>query len=134
MPANWDKARADAKKLLGDKGEVPEMPSALSNGIDKGRDTADAMNAVLSQVQAKLVELQKACGDVVRAGQQFQSSIAKESFGLDPKNPEDLKKIQKARAVLDAYLSRASKGTADALTPMAKFENAVTSFSKECAL
>ncbi len=134
MPANWDKARADAKKLLGDKGEVPEMPSALSTGIDKGRDTADAMKSVLSEVQAKLVDLQKACGDVVRTGQQFQSSLAKENFGLDPKNADDAKKIQKARAVLDAYLTRANKVTADALAPMAKFENAVSGFAKDCAL
>jgi hypothetical protein len=134
MPANWDKARADAKKLLGDKGEVPEMPDALSGGIDKGRDTADAMKSVLSEVQAKLVDLQKACGDVVRAGQQFQSSLAKETFGLDPKNADDAKKIQKARAVLDAYLSKANKVTGDALAPMAKFENAVSSFQKDCAL
>lgn len=134
MPANWDKARAEAKKLLGDKGEVPDMPSALTSRLEKGRDTADAMNAALADVQAKLIELQKVCGDVVRTGQQFQSSLSKENFGLDPKNPDDAKKIKKAHAVLDAYLTRASKGTAEALTPMAKFENAVTSFSKECVM
>lgn len=134
MPANWDKARAEAKKLLGDKGQVPDMPSALSGGIDKGRDTADAMKSALADMQSRLVDLQKACGDVVRAGQQFQSSLAKESFGLDPKNADDAKKIQKARAVLDAYLSRANKVTGDALTPMARFENAVSAFSKDCAL
>ena len=103
-------------------------------GLEAGIFDETLVNAALADVQAKLIELQKVCGDVVRTGQQFQSSLSKENFGLDPKNPDDAKKIKKAHAVLDAYLTRASKGTAEALTPMAKFENAVTSFSKECVM
>jgi len=130
MPDNWDKTVAAAMKILGDKGKIPPMTGAMNGQMDKGQKSIDDVSKAVSDLQAKLVDMEKACGDVIKAGQDFKSTIDKDDLGLDPKNPDDAKKIKQARALLDAYLDKGSKGTNTSLDQMTKFDNALSSFAK----
>ncbi len=130
MSENWDKTVAAAMKILGDKGKVPPMSSALSSGIDAGRKVAKETAKAASELQAKVVELQKSVGDVLRAAQQFQTAIDKDNLGLDPKNADDAKKIKQARAVIDRYFDTAIKATTAGLDPATKLDNAIGTFLK----
>jgi hypothetical protein len=130
MSDNWDKTVAAAMKILGDKGKVPPMPSALSSGIEKGQKANKDAAKAASDLQAKVVELQKSLGDVLKAGQQFQAVIDKDSLGLDPKNSDEAKKIKQARAVFDGYFDTALKATSEGLEPATKLDNALSAFLK----
>lgn len=130
MPENWDKTVAAAMKILGDKGKIPPMPTALTSGIESGKKANKETAKAVSELQSKLAELQKSLGDVLRAGQQFQAAIDKDNLGLDPKNADEAKKIKQARALLDGYFDKALKATDSGLDPAAKLENALSSFAK----
>jgi hypothetical protein len=130
MPENWDKTVAAAMKILGEKGKIPPMPAALTSGIEKGHKSSREATKAASDLQAKLVDLQKSIGDVIRAGQQFQAAIDKDTLGMDPKNPDDAKKLKQARALLDGYFDAALKATSAGLDPAARTENALNAFMK----
>ncbi len=130
MSENWDKTVAAAMKILGDKGKVPPMPSTLTSGLDAGKKVVKETAKAVSDLQSKVVELQKAIGDVLRAGQQFQATIDKDNLGLDPKNPDDAKKIKQARAVFDRYFDAALKATGSGLDPATKLDNALSAYQK----
>jgi hypothetical protein len=130
MPENWDKTVAAAMKILGDKGKVPPMPNTLTSGIEKGQKTNKEAAKAASDLQSKVVEVQKSLGDVLRAAQQFQATIDKDNLGLDPKNSDEAKKIKQARGLLDGYFDTATKATSAGLEPATKLDNALSAFLK----
>ena len=130
MPENWDKAVAAAMKILGDKGKVPPMPNTLTSGIDKGQKSGGETAKAASDLQTKLVDVQKSLGDVMKLAQQFKATIDKDPLGLDPKTADDAKKIKEARALLDAYFDAALKSTGAGLDPATKLDNALSTFIK----
>jgi hypothetical protein len=96
MSAVWDKAKAAALKILGDKGEVPDMPDTVEKAAKAKGKAWDEFDKSREACENKLEAVENA-NDAVRNGlKHFLAKIEKENFKLDPKDKDDLKKIQQA--------------------------------------
>ena len=94
MASEWDKQRADALKILGDKGNVPDIPDAAK----KANTTWDKAYAEFSKsrdaCEEKLLAIENANDAMRNAGKQFETKIDKADFNLDSKDKDEVKKIQ----------------------------------------
>ena len=105
--ADWDKAKAAALKILGDKAKVPDLAPTISKA-SKAYDTASAAFTTSQQdCESKLLDLQNNNDALGNAVKQFSASIEKSSFGLNEK--DDAKKLQQARKILLSELAGATK-------------------------
>jgi hypothetical protein len=123
MASGWDKPKADALKILGDKGQVPDLPDTTN----KATTTWDKVYAEFIKsrdaCEAKLLAMENANDAVRNAVKQFQAKIAKADFNLDSKDKDQLKKIQQARDLLTGYLDdriKALEGNDKALDELDK--------------
>ena len=122
MADGWDAEQAAVKKILGQKGKLPKPPPAFINGRTAIEKAATAFTTASTVFTGKLEALQEASSNLLNAGSQFQSQIAKEDFGLDPKDADDKKKIDEARKNLDAYFSNGNKKMTTNIKTLAEFE------------
>jgi predicted nucleic acid-binding Zn-ribbon protein len=104
MASEWDKQRADALKILGDKGNVPDIPDAAK----KANTTWDKAYAEFSKsrdaCEEKLLAMENANDAMRNAVKQFEAKIDKADFNLDSKDKDQVKKIQQARDLLTGFL------------------------------
>lgn len=107
MAADWDKARADAIKLLGKDAEVPDLTPAVTKADDAFTKANDAFPAARKELESKLLDLQDANSALTNAVKQLKATVEKSDFGLDRK--KDAKKIQQAEKMLTASLDDALK-------------------------
>ena len=107
--AEWDKAKAEALKVLGDGAEVPDFPDTIQKAADEMGKASDGLNKSREDCESKLLALQNANDAVRNALKQFEAKIEKSDFKLDSKNKDTLKKIQKARKLLTDRLNRGIK-------------------------
>jgi hypothetical protein len=66
MSAEWDKAKAAALKILGDKGKVPDMPNNVEKGAQDMGKASGELDESREDCEAKLLALQGKKGDVAR--------------------------------------------------------------------
>jgi fumarylacetoacetate (FAA) hydrolase family protein len=100
--SGWDKARAEALKILGDGAEVPDLPDTVVKGQDALDEAAKVFKTAREDCEAKLLETDNANAACMNAAQQFRARIEKNVFNLDAK--KDAKKIQQAQKLLLARL------------------------------
>ena len=105
--SDWDKARAQALKILGDGAEVPERPDTVSKAIKAFAEMSKAFTAAREACEGKLLEMDNANAAFLNAVQQFKARVEKSDFKLDPK--KDAKKIQQAQGILAGELDLAIK-------------------------
>lgn len=106
--ADWDKARAQALKTLGDGAEVPELSDAITKASKAFDDANVAFKASREECEGKLLEIDNANAAFLNAIEQFRARIEKNDFNLDTK--KDAKKIQQAQKMLTGELDGAIKG------------------------
>jgi hypothetical protein len=111
--ALWDKAKAEALKILGDKGKVPDVPDTIGKAADSKGKASDEFDKSREACEKKLEAVENANDALKNATKQFLAKIEKSDFGLDSKDKEELKKIQKARQVLTDTLDAAIKRRED---------------------
>jgi chromosome segregation ATPase len=107
--ADWDKAKAAALKILGNKAVVPDLPASINKASETFDKTNDAFKASREDCEDKLLEIEDATSALGNAVKQFQATIEKSDFKLDSKNKDEAKKIQQAQKILTGELSSASK-------------------------
>jgi hypothetical protein len=110
--ADWDKAKAAAIKILGNKAVVPDLPASINKASETFDKTNDAFKASREECEGKLLEIEDATSALGNAVKQFQASVEKSDFKLDSKNKDEAKKIQQARKILTGELGSASKDLA----------------------
>ena len=106
LPEDWKKYEADAKKILGPKGQIEtrKMPHVFkafqelkpaTASLTATRDVLDAKITTLRQIVAKLkMALDDARNDAIDA-----------DYDLNPKDPADKKKIDATTALLNKFFS-----------------------------
>jgi len=99
---DWDKARAQALKVLGDGAEVPDLPEAVLKANKSFKSANDEFKAAREACEAKLLEVDDANAAFLNAVQQFRARVEKNDFKLDAK--KDAKKIQAAQKGLTAEI------------------------------
>ena len=101
---DWNDAKAQALKILGDKAKIPAPKanfSKLMGDVEKADKEYDASVDVL---QAKILALQNSNDAWKNAMKQFDAQISKSDFGLNAKDADDKKKIQQAQDILSGHL------------------------------
>jgi predicted nucleic acid-binding Zn-ribbon protein len=107
--ADWDKAKAAALKVLGNKAVVPDLPASINKASDTFEKTNVAFKASREDCEGKLLEIEDAASAFGNAVKQFQASIEKSDFKLDSKNKDEAKKIQQGQKILAGELGSALK-------------------------
>jgi hypothetical protein len=102
----WDKAVKDATKVLGDKGKIPKWSTKIDKAGASEDKAYDSFDKVRQELKTKLVADQDACGALKDAFSQFQDEIVESNLGLNPKDKDEKKKIDDARAVLSGKLQQ----------------------------
>ena len=113
MPFEWDKTKAAALKILGKDGDVPDPPANLLKAVDSVKSTDDNFNKGREDLEAKILAMQNANDATKNSLKQFQASLTKSDYGLDPKNKDDAKKIEQARKIILDRLTVGFKRVAD---------------------
>ena len=104
--SDWNKARAQALKILGEGAEVPDASDAVAKASKAFDETGKAFKTSREEAEAKLLEMDNANSAFLNAIQQFRARIEKNEFKLDAK--KDAKKIQQAQKVLTGELDMAT--------------------------
>ena len=105
--ADWNKAKAQALKILGDGAEVPDLADPILKASKAYNDTNTAFKESREAAEAKLLEMDNAAAAFLNALQQFRSRVEKSEYNLDAK--KDAKKIQQAQKILTGELDGAIK-------------------------
>ncbi len=101
---NWNDAKAQALKILGDKAKIPEPKANMTKLMADVEKADKEYDASVDVLQAKILALQNANDAWKNGVKQFNDLIGKNNFGLDPKDADDKKKIQQAQDVMTDYL------------------------------
>jgi len=103
--SEWESIKAAALKILGDNGDVPDMPPNIDLADNDIKMAGRGFDQSRQDLEAKLLDLQNAFDLLTNALKQFSAKIEKSDFGLDAKNKDDQKKIAKARQMLTGWLN-----------------------------
>jgi len=101
---NWNDAKAQALKILGDKAKIPEPKANMTKLMADVEKADKEYDASVDVLQAKILALQNANDAWKNGVKQFNDLIGKSDFGLDSKDADDKKKIQQAQDVMTDYL------------------------------
>jgi hypothetical protein len=106
----WNHTLAQANKALGSKGSVPitRMLTALGRAKELDPLNADFEKGV-DALANKLCDLQDGLTKVNGALDQAQNEIQGSDFGLNPKDPNDKKRIAQADAIFKTFFATAEK-------------------------
>ena len=104
MADTWEGVSKAAMKILGDKGKIPKISSAIPKAAAADDKSYDEFNKSRNDLKAKLLATQTAGEARKDAVIQFQDEIEEDNLGLDPKDKEDAKKIASARKILMDFL------------------------------
>ena len=100
----WKSARTNAEKILGKQGHVPDYK--ISNVFKSVREMNVAYMALGASKQEfgkKLFDLQNSVSKAQNALKDARYEVTDDDYDLNPKNPDDKKKIEAAKKVLDQY-------------------------------
>jgi hypothetical protein len=97
-------ALADAKKVLGNSAKVSDksMQVVIGAAVDFSK-LWDAFNAMREAMKKKLLDLQNAESKVKNSLVQADDELTEDNYGLDPKKPDDKKKIDQAQAIFTKF-------------------------------
>jgi len=108
MASDWDRVRAQALKILGNGGKVPDVPSTVSAASKAFSAAGDGFKSSREACEAQLLKVDNANAAFLNALEQFRARVEKNDLGLDAK--KDAKKIEQAQKVLTDALDDALKG------------------------
>jgi len=107
MPwASSEDAKAKAIKILGKDADMPKEKVDFDKISKAVEDGFDSVKKARDQLEAALLECDNALSSGVNAVKQTQMIYEKSDFGLNPKKPEDAKKIKQARQLIGAVLAK----------------------------
>jgi hypothetical protein len=111
---DWDKALADAKKVLGSSAKVSDkrMQGVIKDAQDANK-VWDAFDAMREAMKKKLLDLQNAESKVKNGLVQADDELTDGDYGLDPKKPDDKKKIDQAQAIFTKFFKEKEKNMDD---------------------
>lgn len=107
MPwGSLEDAKAKATKLLGKDADIPKEKADFDKLSKAIEDSFDAVDKLRDQLEAGLLDCENALSAAANAMKQTQAIYEKADFGLNPKKPEDAKKIKQAQQFFAAVLSK----------------------------
>jgi len=113
MADTWDDAAKQAMKILGNKGQIPDAKPLLKFYADVVSKAFEAFAKVRDDLEGKLTDLE---GQVQRFSSmvdQFEAKVEKDDLGLNAKDKEESKTIDKARDILVDFLNNVWSKSSD---------------------
>jgi hypothetical protein len=108
--ATWDKAVADAKKVLGPSAKIPDKKiDPVFKAAEDANKGWDGLGTLRDGMKKKILELQNLESKVRNGLQHVGDEFDDESFGLDDSKPDDKKKISQAQAIFSKFFTDAEK-------------------------
>jgi hypothetical protein len=101
---NWNKTLADAKKILGNNAKIPvDKMSVVLKDLADANKASDEFDALLAPIQKKLAEWRAAVAKTKTSMVAADGQISNDHYALDPKKPDDKKKIDQAKALFTKF-------------------------------
>jgi hypothetical protein len=94
----WDKAVAGAKKIIGDKGKIPEPKGAIIKAREAENKVWGEFDKARNELEDQILALIDATSAIVDAVDQYRDVIAEDDFDLNAKS--DAKKVAAAKKIL----------------------------------
>ena len=107
MADGWASQKEAALKILGKDGQVPDIPSHVPPAVKQMLKAWGEFDQSREACEAAVLALQNNSDAVRNALKQFATKIEKSDFNLNPKDKDDLKKIEEARKLLMGTLDEA---------------------------
>jgi len=85
MADDWNSAVKAAMKILGDKGKIPKLNSAIPKADAADKKSYDDFKKTRDELKAKLLATQNTGEALNDAMMQYQDEIDEDDLGLDPK-------------------------------------------------
>ncbi len=105
---DWDDAKKQALKILGKDGKITD-DKAMNKVMESVGKAFEAFSKSRDDLESKITELQGQCEKLSSSADQLEAKVEKDSLGLDPKKPDDAKKIKQAQDILTASLGEIGK-------------------------
>ena len=101
---SWTKTVADAKRILGSGAKIPlgKMSVVLKNVVDGNKHTP-AVEAARDALEKQILEMQNAGSKIKNSLALADDEVSDYDYGLDPKKPDDKKKIDQAQALFTKF-------------------------------
>jgi hypothetical protein len=114
---DWNKTLADAKKTLGTSAKIPEakMQNVLQK-VKEGNKLGPAFATARDALEKKIEDLQDAGSKIKNALSLANAELSKNNFGLDPKKPDDKKKIDAAQKAFSQFFQDSGKEIDDIIS------------------
>jgi hypothetical protein len=106
----WDKAAAEALKVLGKDAKIPDPPKAVVKAMSDFEKAHATFEKARDEIEASILDLQNHNSAVIHALEQNKSKLQKEDFGL---KDGDQDKIKKAQDLLTGALDHIIEGWND---------------------
>jgi len=110
----WKTSTADARKILGSRGDIPA--GRISQFFKFRKDMEQVIAAFAkSKVDLgnRLLDLQNSVSKLQNALKDARIEVTRDDYDLDPKNPDDKKKIDAASKVLDRFFVAGATGLSE---------------------
>jgi hypothetical protein len=109
--SDWNKAKTQALKVLGEGGKVPDVPGVVLQASKTFQSMGGAFKTAREACEAQLLKMDNSNSAFMNAIEQFRARVEKNDLGLDPK--KDAKKIEQAQKVLTDALDDSLKDLKD---------------------
>jgi hypothetical protein len=103
----------DAKKILGDKAEFPAEKPEMSKLQEEYGKKRDAFDEARTKLEDAIQEFENAITTFENGLKTNRAAYEKEDFGLDAKDKEDKKKIDKALKIFMDFFAKIDKNVSD---------------------
>ena len=123
-----------AGKTIGGSFDPPKSLNAVIKSLDQGSKPYDDLMNAVKGLDGILGQIDKLSGNILGLIAKAQTDLAKEDFGLDPKKPDDKKKIDAVVKQLSAFLNDAAKDIEKQTTSFSKLTDVVASAGKSKGL
>ena len=106
----WDDAQANARKILGKDGKLPEMPVGLEQLVEDYNRALDEMKPGIESIGTAWTKAMGKSKEIGEGCDSNSKAVQGADFGMDSTDPAQAKKQKAAKAVLTNALT-AIKGT-----------------------
>ena len=131
MIEDWARTKADATKLLGKEGELPSERADINDAMVEADKTLTVLRKTRDTLESNCVAYQNGADKVMNAAQAYLTICSRSDFGLDPKNPEQAKKIASVKKAVDGFLTSLVKDAKRQAAGIDKFIASLADFRKD---
>jgi hypothetical protein len=103
---DWNQTLAGAKKILGPSGKVSAgKMGAVFKSADDGNKQSTHFEAARAAIEKVIADMQAAAAKVKIALSQADDEISDDDYNLDPKKPDEKKKIDQVQTLFSKFFA-----------------------------